>query len=1011
MPEILGTSKSVYGFDPRSMGGCILWLDGTDPTTLYSDAAGTTLATVGGAVRRWKDKSGLGNDFSNRSANTNVYYPTYASTSGVTIVNSGAPSYNAGTYMLLQSVTNFLAFPYYTIYSAINLTSGGVLPTIFACPRNPAVESRSPQFECGGAFSLGGPTWAFSNSRWSFGDYVGTSGGNAGYTAEQAPTGVITVMGLTSGKNSNVTYVAGNRAGGGGNIGYTPYSTCSAPAFIGGCFYLVNAGSADNRFFNGTVHETLVFNSELTSNQCQEIEGYLSWKWGRQSALPSNHPFYSIAPRARTFTPIDIPGCQLWLDGADITSMTFTSQPNVKIWKDKSGYLRNFNIGSGTPVFASNGVTLANCYMYATSAVDLTNFSFFIVAKSLDATKSNQTVFGARPSNTTVYNSSDGFGFYLDTLSGFRFYGSNTSLSYVSNTSTTISTPVLWSFTSASGAINPWINGSSTTSATGLGARTSTAQGFAIGGEWNGSAYGNFSNMSSTIYEAIVYNAALTNVQRQAVEGYLAWKWGLNASLSTGNVLCKFPPSSIQQFKPTDINACALWLDAADPAATGTGTTLSTWYDKSGNGSNATANSSISLLSNAVNGNTVLSVSVGTPQWLLGNIAITGTGMTVVSAFKMDSNSGGAARIIGLAATSTNDYNSVSYVGILRQTSNNMGAYRNNAYAGPLLTYSVPTIGTTYFDGSNGYSYINGGAASSIAITSNFSITSYAIMANTNTADAHYFSGYMCEMIVYNTALTSPQRQQVEGYLAKKWNIQLETTHPYYSINPAHMVGGTGIITPSNLPGLILWNRADTISVGSGNAVGTWTNSSNTSGPTITCTGTQSNAALNNLNVVNFTTAQTWTSSTALTPSSYTFIHLARQTPSTWGRVFQSSVAGTNHLHGYWAALKETWYNEGWLSYPGAGVASDMQEWAIITSTRISGGAFECRWNGTIIAQGTTSAAKTLEGLAINTGGAAAGEVSTCQVAEVILYNSVLTRSQIIGIEEYLRQKWGLGVN
>jgi hypothetical protein len=52
-----------------------------------------------------------------------------------------------------------------------------------------------------------------------------------------------------------------------------------------------------------------------------------------------------------------------------------------------------------------------------------------------------------------------------------------------------------------------------------------------------------------------------------------------------------------------------------------------------------------------------------------------------------------------------------------------------------------------------------------------------------------------------------------------------------------------------------------------------------------------------------------------------------------------------------------------------------------------------------------------LNGLAVNTGGAGYAETSTCQIAEVILYDSVLTRAQIVGIEEYLRVKWGLGMN
>jgi hypothetical protein len=534
---------------------------------------------------------------------------------------------------------------------------------------------------------------------------------------------------------------------------------------------------------------------------------------------------------------------------------------------------------------------------------------------------------------------------------------------------------------------------------------------------WTSWVIGNYIGLSGyeldgLMGEVLMYNRPLTDVQRQAVEGYLAWKWKLNTSLSTSNLLRNFPPSSVQQFKPTDINACSLWLDAADLS----GSTLSTWNDKSGNGCNATANSAITLLSNAVNGNTVLSVSVGTPQYLNGSISITGTELTVISAFKMDSGSSNSAHIIGLGATNVNDSTNASYVGICRQSgSSNMGAYRNGSYAGPLLSYGVPAISTTYFDGANGYSYINGGTASSFASTASFGITSYSVMANTrNTDSTSYLTGYMCEMIVYNCDLTLAERQRVEGYLSQKWAIPLAVAHPYYSINTAHMTGGSGTITPSNISGLLVWNRGDTLSVGNGNTINTWTNSSNTSGPTINCTGTQSNAVLNGLSVANLTTSQTWTSSTALTPSSYTFIQLVRQVPTpspVYGRLFQSSVAGTNHLHGYWAGLKQPWYNEGWLTYPGAGVSSDEYEWAIITGTRVAGGAFECRWNGAVVVSGSSSTSSNLGGLAVNTGGLGSNETSTCQIAEVILYNSVLAKPTIIGIEEYLRQKWGLGVN
>ena len=986
----------------------MLWLDGGDSNTLFSDAGGTTLSTVGGAVRRWRDKSGQSNDFSNRSANTNVYFPTRVSGGGVSIVNAGSPIYNASTYICLESVSNFMAFPYYTIYTVVNATvsSSITLPLLFASVRRTDGESRSPNFGLGGSFSLGGPgVWsgAFSNSRFSFGDTTGASGG------EQISNNVTTVAGLMSGRLSNTTSVAGTRVASSGAVSYVPFTTCAAPPTIGGSFYIISPATADNRWLNGTIYETLVFNSELTRGQCEEIEGYLSWKWGRQTALPTTHPFRNIAPLARVFTPIDIPGCQLWLDGADATT---TSNINTT-WRDKSGNGSNatptaavFSMGTINSVPAVSFPAGLNYYTFNTSGVSNSpGFSvFFVSTVSTQSTNGARFLTSTSPSGSVqIYLGNSTGGNLLGTLPAYLFASGGGTLMPSSTLVVTAGTPFICSMILSPSGADVWDDGTKNTTSSVVTTNSFTA--WAIGNFPGLSGY----ELNGLMGEVLMYNRPLTDVQRQAVEGYLAHKWRTTTTLSTSNSLRAIPPSSVQQFRPTDINACSLWLDAADL----TGTTISTWTDKSGNGSNATANSAITILANAVNGNNVLSVTSGTARYLNGSIAITGTGLTVISAFRMDSGSSNSAHTIGLGVSGANDTANVSYVGICRQSgSSNMGPNRNGSYAGPLLTYAVPVISTTYFNGANGFSYINGGTASSFASTANFGITSYTIMANTSNADStSYFTGYMCEMIVYNSTLTLPQRQQVEGYLSSKWAIPLATTHPYYAINPSQMVGATAIITPSNLPGLIVWNRGDTLAVGNGNQINTWTNSSNASGPTINCTGTQSNAALNGLSVANLTAAQTWTSSTALTPSSYTFIQVSRQTPSTYGRMFQSSVANTNQLHGYWNSLKQPWFTEGWLGVAGGGVNSAANEWAIISSTRIQNGAFQNRWNGVVVASGSSSANATLNGLAVNTGGLGSNEKSTCQIAEVILYSNVLTNPQIIGIEEYLRQKWGLQMN
>jgi hypothetical protein len=45
------------------------------------------------------------------------------------------------------------------------------------------------------------------------------------------------------------------------------------------------------------------------------------------------------------------------------------------------------------------------------------------------------------------------------------------------------------------------------------------------------------------IAEIIYYSVSLSNPQREQAEGYLAWKWGINASLPSSHPYKLFPPS------------------------------------------------------------------------------------------------------------------------------------------------------------------------------------------------------------------------------------------------------------------------------------------------------------------------------------------------------------------------------------------------------------------------------------------------------------------------------------
>jgi len=46
----------------------------------------------------------------------------------------------------------------------------------------------------------------------------------------------------------------------------------------------------------GYIFEVMVVNTNLSTANRQILEGYLAWKWGRQSLLVAGHPYLSASP-------------------------------------------------------------------------------------------------------------------------------------------------------------------------------------------------------------------------------------------------------------------------------------------------------------------------------------------------------------------------------------------------------------------------------------------------------------------------------------------------------------------------------------------------------------------------------------------------------------------------------------------------------------------------------------------------------------------------------------------
>ena len=107
-----------------------------------------------------------------------------------------------------------------------------------------------------------------------------------------------------------------------------------------------------------------------------------------------------------------------------------------------------------------------------------------------------------------------------------------------------------------------------------------------------------FHNYTGYIYEILVYNSLLYSSSRFAIEGYLAWKWGIQQFLPSSHAYSKDRPSTYSMTTPwpkvfSDLQP-VLWLDAQDPNANDSfapeeRTFIKTWYDKSGNQNDLTA--------------------------------------------------------------------------------------------------------------------------------------------------------------------------------------------------------------------------------------------------------------------------------------------------------------------------------------------------------------------------------------------------------------------------------------
>jgi hypothetical protein len=535
---MIGTSKNIWGFDPRSVPGCALWLDPAD----------TSSVTLNGAnVSQLRDKSGLGYNMSQTTAGNQ---PTYS-----TALNGNRMlTFTQASSTRLSNVS----FPAFI---------GAGPASYFLVEYNMTAPSGNP-----GPFGYSaGPNFGLIMQY------------NLGFTGGLQPfsTGVSSFTSVTPRLiflyKPNVT--SSNMTGFINGTSQTVSDTTSGT--YSGTF---SVGSGTNGFISGNICELIVFNNRaLTSSERQQVEGYLADKWGLQTSIPSTHPYRSLRPNLQYFQPTGIADCQLWFDGGDYRTMfqnTAGTTPvtdagqSVARWNDKVRGLAVSNTGvldqsviaptsvSGGGIFFSNtssvvGPNGRGLGTSLTGASNQSNFLFRMPNKNMTMVIASYPMcndnlrqpfcLGSHPIGTTLPNFS--MGLEIGAGNGgsmlFNYNGSawgqvaTSSSGYNSNTVLridvlTADTTPLWSTNGTSNTFTTTNNYTNATSNYPVNHVTMGAYSSTIVGSRN--YHGN-------IYEILFYSRVLSVGERQQLEGYLAWKWGLTASLPAAHSYKTIPTS------------------------------------------------------------------------------------------------------------------------------------------------------------------------------------------------------------------------------------------------------------------------------------------------------------------------------------------------------------------------------------------------------------------------------------------------------------------------------------
>ena len=1010
-------------FSPTSITGCVLWIDAADSTKITMSGSNVTQIV---------DKSSNAYTFTG-SAGT---YPTRTTTL------NGLPVISSSTGRNLQTTNfnqNFTTATFFAVvrpteditpngksgngYAAYGIVAGTQLGD-FAFVVTYANQSQS-----------GDPSKFFIEiDKQGTGFINGALGGASPstYNPVNTPLNIGAVM--TGSSGTNTAYLNGTSV----NLTYN----------VSGTFPLQSSRTVSVFWgFGCDYAETLVYGSVLTTTQRQEVEGYLAQKWGLTASLPAGHPgltsilypTISIAPTTTvisvSFVPTSITGCGIWLDATDLTTFTYSSGSNISQWRDKSGSSNHFGLSRGTATSTvDNGRNVVNfvdgTVMTSANQISFTTSSAFFIVSKMTSTNSAQNLIGFYPG---INN-----GFSLRFFSSVLYSGNGDDLSlgnyYVNgNFNPTYTSNAYYNTYSLISTTTPSRGATTIISLSDNWILEGFAQRFFIG----------------NIAEFLYYPAGMTSTQRQTVEGYLAQKWGLTSNLPGGHTgltstlfgttiivlpkqkVANIPRTitTVSSYLPTAISGCQLWLDGADSTSIVlSGSNVTAWNDKSGNGyhmNTLTGNASWTgtavypTMGTSINGRSTVNFTAqaGLKQsTTLGNVK----NLFWVGRIAAPIGSGSDLYFL-LGHDSSYEWAAGSYGGKFINTGfAPSGIY--NASPTSLFTSDVNATSNATFQNVNMPSAPNVSLLSVAGITGN---TPYQGICYDRTAHIGW-CGDLAEVLIYNSPLTTTERQTVESYLANKWGLtsNLSVGHPGLTSIPNRTtttivpITTTVTFSPTSIAGCQLWLDAlDSSTVTGTTTVTQWRDKSGNARHLGAGSGTTSYSS----NAIQVNNSYLYVES-PVNLSSFTVFIVTKTTGGNNQTVFSGKPNPANTDEDWDSLDGFGFFMDSQSSVRFYGQFSNVSQFNVNTSTpqmfsfQSSGTSLSSWYNGVSKTGATLSSSRTSTAQGFMVGASWSGSsyyniVATASVYEAITYNTILTTTQRQQVESYLAQKWSLTSN